>query len=85
VHVRFGTPVDLSGLGASAGRQAEVGATAGRQAVLATTLIIEAIDRTLAVLRVDEPKQPKFVDVTRPVDMSRIRRRARVPDRSDST
>jgi 1-acyl-sn-glycerol-3-phosphate acyltransferase len=74
VHVRFGTPVDLS----------ELGATAGTRAVLATTLIIEAIDRTLAVLRVDEPEQPKFVDLTRPVDMSRVRHRERVTDRSDS-
>jgi 1-acyl-sn-glycerol-3-phosphate acyltransferase len=64
VHVRFGAPVDLTGLTG----------TAGAQAMRATRLIIEGIDRTLAPLRVDEPEMPHFVDVTRPPDMSRARR-----------
>jgi 1-acyl-sn-glycerol-3-phosphate acyltransferase len=64
VHVRFGEPVDLSGLSG----------TAGAQAMRATRLIIEGIDRTLAPLRPDEPETPLFVDVTRPADLSRARR-----------
>jgi 1-acyl-sn-glycerol-3-phosphate acyltransferase len=64
VHVRFGDPVDLTGLTG----------TAGAQAMRATRLIIEGIDRTLAPLRPDEPEVPHFVDVTRPPDMSRARR-----------
>ena len=65
VWVRFGAPVDLSGLD---------GSTTGH-AVLATERIIEAIAVTLAPLRVDEPQMPRFVDGTRPVDLSRVRRR----------
>jgi len=65
VWVRFGDPVDLSGVTGSA----------GAQAVRATQLIIEAIDGTLVPLRPDEPRLPRFVDRTRPVDMSRVRRR----------
>lgn len=64
VWVRFGEPVDLSGLTG----------TAGAQAMRATQRIIEGIDRTLAPLRADEPEMPKYVDRTRPVDMSRVRR-----------
>jgi 1-acyl-sn-glycerol-3-phosphate acyltransferase len=64
VHVRFGEPVDLGGLNG----------TAGAQAMRATRLIVEGIDRTLAPLRPDEPETPKFVDVTRPADLSRARR-----------
>jgi hypothetical protein len=70
VWVRFGEPVDLSGLSGAA----------GAQAMRATQRIVEAVDETLAPLRVDEPEMPRFVDRTRPVDMSRVRRRpARLP------
>jgi 1-acyl-sn-glycerol-3-phosphate acyltransferase len=65
VWVRFGDPVELSGLTGSAGAQAR----------RATELIVQAIDRTLRPLRVDEPELPRFVDRTRPIDMSRVRRR----------
>ncbi|MEV6490561.1 lysophospholipid acyltransferase family protein [Actinoplanes sp. NPDC051633] len=65
VHVRFGEPVDLSGLAG----------TAGAQAMLATRLIVEGIDRTLTPLRAGEMREPAVVDPTRPVDMSRVRRR----------
>jgi 1-acyl-sn-glycerol-3-phosphate acyltransferase len=65
VHVRFGEPVNLSG----------VSGTAGAQAMQATRLIIEGIDRTLLPLRADEPETPRFVDRTRPDDMSRVRSR----------
>lgn len=65
VQVRFGTPVDLAGLTG----------TAGAQAMRATQRIIEAIDETLAPLRADEPDMPRYVDPTRPVDMSRVRPR----------
>jgi hypothetical protein len=63
--VRFGEPVDLSGLTGSA----------GARAMRATRLIVEGIDRTLEPLRVDEPQIPRYVDRTRPVDMSRVRPR----------
>jgi 1-acyl-sn-glycerol-3-phosphate acyltransferase len=65
VWVRFGTPVDLSGLTG----------TAGAQAMQATRRIVDGIDATLAALRPDELEMPRFVDRTRPVDMSRVRRR----------
>jgi 1-acyl-sn-glycerol-3-phosphate acyltransferase len=65
VWVRFGAPVDLSGLD---------GSVTGH-AVLATERIVEAIAETLAPLRVAEPQMPRFVDDTRPVDMTRVRRR----------
>lgn len=65
VWVRFGDPVDLSGLSGAA----------GAQAMRATQRIVEAIDATLVPLRPDEPRLPRFVDRTRPVDMSRVRRR----------
>ena len=65
VRVRFGEPVDLSGLS---------GAPVA-QVMQATRLIIEGIDRTLLPLRATEPQVPNFVDRTRPVDMSRVRRR----------
>ncbi|HET6531531.1 MAG TPA: lysophospholipid acyltransferase family protein [Actinoplanes sp.] len=65
VHVRFGEPVTLAGLHG----------TAGAQAMQATRLIIEGIDRTLLALRADEPESPRYVDRTRPVDMSRVRPR----------
>jgi 1-acyl-sn-glycerol-3-phosphate acyltransferase len=64
VRVRFGAPVDLSGLDpASPGG-----------AVVATERIIEAMTVTLAPLRADEPQLPRFVDRTRKVDLSRARR-----------
>lgn len=65
VTVRFGAPVDLSGL---------PGSTPGH-AVQATERVIEAITATLAPLRADEPRLPRFVDRTRVVDLSRVRRR----------
>jgi 1-acyl-sn-glycerol-3-phosphate acyltransferase len=65
VHVRFGTPVDLTGLTG----------TAGAQAMQATRLIMEGIDDTLAHLRSDEMETPKLVDRTRPPDYSRVRPR----------
>ena len=64
VHVRFGAPVDLSGLTG----------TAGAQAMRATDRIVEAIAETLAPLRPDEPETPRHVDRTRPPDLSRVRR-----------
>jgi 1-acyl-sn-glycerol-3-phosphate acyltransferase len=69
VWVRFGRPVDLSG----------VSGTAGARAAQATRLIVEGIDRELAPLRAGEPRMPAFVDRTRPVDMSRVRRRGPGP------
>jgi 1-acyl-sn-glycerol-3-phosphate acyltransferase len=69
VWVRFGEPVDLSGLTGSA----------GARAMRATRLIIEGIDRTLEPLRAGEPEVPRFVDRTRPRDMSRVRPRPRRP------
>jgi 1-acyl-sn-glycerol-3-phosphate acyltransferase len=54
IRVRFGEPVDLSGLTA-------------RQAVLATERIMDAITRTLATLRAGEPDRPRHLDPSRPV------------------
>jgi 1-acyl-sn-glycerol-3-phosphate acyltransferase len=54
IRVRFGDPVDLSGL-------------TPRQALVATDRIMDAITRTLAALRADEPDRPRHVDPTRPV------------------
>jgi 1-acyl-sn-glycerol-3-phosphate acyltransferase len=65
VHVRFGAPVDLSG----------VSGTPGARALQATRLIVEGIDRTLLPLRAGEPEMPIFVDPTRPRDLSRVRPR----------
>ena len=65
VQVRFGRPVDLSGLTG----------TAGAQAMRATQRIVEAIDETLVPLRPGEMQVPRHVDRTRPVDMSRVRPR----------
>jgi 1-acyl-sn-glycerol-3-phosphate acyltransferase len=65
VHVRFGEPVDLSGLTG----------TAGAQAMRATDRIVEGIARTLEPLRPDEPELPRYVDRTRPVEMARVRKR----------
>ena len=73
VHVGFGEPVDLSGLTGSP----------GAQAVQATRLIVEGIDRALLPLRPDELEMPRFVDRTRPVDMSRVRGSRSSPPVSD--
>jgi len=64
VHVRFGEPVELSGLTG----------TAGAQAMRATDRIVEGIAQTLAPLRADELETPHHVDHTRPPDLSRVRR-----------
>jgi 1-acyl-sn-glycerol-3-phosphate acyltransferase len=64
VRVRFGPPVDLSGVTGPAGGLA-------RQA---TDRIVDAIAGTLAPLRPDEPETPRYVDRTRPADLSRVRR-----------
>jgi 1-acyl-sn-glycerol-3-phosphate acyltransferase len=64
VWVRFGAPVDLSG----------VDAGAPGAAVHATELVMEGIAAALAPLRVDEPGMPRHVDPTRPVDLTRVRR-----------
>jgi 1-acyl-sn-glycerol-3-phosphate acyltransferase len=64
VHVRFGAPIDLSGLTG----------TAGAQAMRATDRIVEGIAQTLAPLRADEPETPHHIDRTRPPDRSRVRR-----------
>jgi 1-acyl-sn-glycerol-3-phosphate acyltransferase len=69
VQVRFGSPVDLSGLAGPAGGRA-------RQA---TDRIVDGIHDTLAPLRADEPESPRFVDRTRPADLSRVRRWGRPP------
>jgi 1-acyl-sn-glycerol-3-phosphate acyltransferase len=66
VHVRFGTPVDLSA----------VTGTPGARAMRATRLIMEGIDAALAPLRDGEPREPRFVDTTRPYDVSRVRPRS---------
>jgi len=65
VQVRFGRPVDLSGLTG----------TAGAQAMRATRRIAEAIDETMVPLRPGELELPRFVDRSRPVDMTRTRPR----------
>jgi 1-acyl-sn-glycerol-3-phosphate acyltransferase len=65
VRVHFGSAVDLSRVSAGEpGAAAEV-----------TDLIIEAITRELRALRVDEPDEPRHVDVTRPVETRRAQRR----------
>jgi 1-acyl-sn-glycerol-3-phosphate acyltransferase len=57
IRVRFGEPVDLTGLRAAAPKDIRV----------ATDRIIDAITRTLAPLRADEPDRPRHVDPTRPI------------------
>lgn len=66
VRVNFGAPVDLS----------VVSGTPGAQAMRATRLIMEGIDAALAPLRVGEMELPRYVDPTRPPDMSRVRPRS---------
>jgi 1-acyl-sn-glycerol-3-phosphate acyltransferase len=66
VQVRFGTvPVDLS----------SVTGTPGARAMKATRLIMDGIDGELARLRAGEMQTPRFVDETRPPDLSRVRPR----------
>ncbi len=65
VTVGFGEPVDLSA----------VTGTPGAQAMRATRLIMEGIDAALAPLRAGEMQIPRYVDTTRPADMSRVRPR----------
>jgi 1-acyl-sn-glycerol-3-phosphate acyltransferase len=66
VQVRFApAPVDLSGLTG----------TPGAQAMNATRRIMAALDDTLAPLRPGEMQTPRFVDDTRPYDVTRVRRR----------
>jgi 1-acyl-sn-glycerol-3-phosphate acyltransferase len=64
VQVRFGAPLDLSG----------VGGTAGGRARQATERIVDGIADTLAPLRSGELETPRYVDRTRPADLSRVRR-----------
>ena len=72
VHVRFGTPVDLTGLTG----------TAGAQAMQATRLIMDGIHDTLIPLRPGELETPHFVDETRTVDLSRVRPRRPATDQA---
>jgi 1-acyl-sn-glycerol-3-phosphate acyltransferase len=65
VTVGFGVPVDIS----------TVSGTPGAQAMRATRLIMEGIDAALAPLRAGEMRMPRYVDTTRPRDMSRVRPR----------
>jgi 1-acyl-sn-glycerol-3-phosphate acyltransferase len=65
VHVRFGSPVDLSG----------VSGTPGARAMHATRLIMDGIDAALTPLRADEMRTPKVIDTSRPLDLSRVRPR----------
>ena len=65
VHVRFGTPVDLS----------TVTGTPGAQAMQATRLIMDGIHDTLIPLRTGEMQTPHVVDHSRPPDLSRVRPR----------
>lgn len=65
IRVRFGKPVDLSGL-----RPGTPGA-----AQRATERIIDGLTDTLAEIRPGELDGPRFKDPTRPVDLSRVHRR----------
>jgi 1-acyl-sn-glycerol-3-phosphate acyltransferase len=69
IQVRFGDPVDLSGL-----RDGGPG-----QAQRATDRIMAAITRTLAPLRVDEPDRPRHLDPTRPTRTTRAIRSRNEP------
>jgi 1-acyl-sn-glycerol-3-phosphate acyltransferase len=70
VRVAFGAPIDVS----------------RESPPVATRLIVEGIDAMLAPLRAGEMCEPRFVDRTRPVDLSRVRPRAKAarPVRPDS-
>jgi 1-acyl-sn-glycerol-3-phosphate acyltransferase len=63
VRVHFGTPVPLSDL-----KLGTVG-----HAQRASDRIMDAIATTLAPLRTDEPRLPRYRDHTRPVSMARLR------------
>lgn len=65
IRVRFGDPVDLSGL------------TLGHpgDALRATDRIIAAIRETLVPLRADEPDEPRHIDPTRPTETRRTFRK----------
>ncbi|GIF47780.1 1-acyl-sn-glycerol-3-phosphate acyltransferase [Asanoa ferruginea] len=65
IKVRFGAPIDLSDL---------VPGVPG-SAQRATERIIEGLTTTLAAIRPDELEGPRFIDATRPVDVSRRYRR----------
>ena len=65
VHVRFGPPVDLTG----------ITGTPGAQAMQTTRRIMDCIHDTLVPLRTGEMETPRYVDTTRAVDMTRIRPR----------
>ncbi len=65
VQVRFGEPVELADLTGSA----------GAVAMRATDRIMSSIAGTLRPLREEEPGLPRYVDPTRPVDLTRVRRR----------
>jgi 1-acyl-sn-glycerol-3-phosphate acyltransferase len=67
IRVHFGPPVDLSDLPADA----------TGVAMQATERIMQAVADALVPLRADEPRLPRFVDVTRPVSTARVRRRMR--------
>jgi len=66
VRVRFGPPVDLTGI---------VEGTPGA-AQRATDRIMDAIVAELAALRVDEPRLPRYIDPVRPLSTARTHRRA---------
>jgi 1-acyl-sn-glycerol-3-phosphate acyltransferase len=72
VRVHFGPPVDLSGL--------RLGTPGHAQR--ATDRIIDGIAEALATIRVDEPELPRFIDRSRPTDLSRVRRRRAGPPAS---
>ncbi|MER5705680.1 lysophospholipid acyltransferase family protein [Micromonospora sp. NPDC002296] len=69
LRVRFGAPVDLTGIDPAA-----PGAAAR-----ATDRIIDAITDSLVPLRPDEPDRPRHVDPGRPSDTSRSHRRGPRP------
>lgn len=67
VRIRFGDPVDLSGL-----RDGAIG-----HAQQATDRIMTALSTQLATLRTDEPALPRFTDPTRPLSTARTYRARR--------
>lgn len=69
IRVHFGPPVDLSGLDPAVPGDAQ----------RATVRIIDALTDALALLRPDEPDRPRYVDPTRPTDISRQHRRRPAP------
>ena len=65
IKVHFGAPIDLSDLSPGVPGAAQ----------RATERIIEGLTETLAVIRQDELDGPRFIDPTRPADLSRRYRR----------